>query len=51
MSNPPMPVKIALESICFLLGEPYNDWKVTRGVFMRENFLSTIVNFDVFTLP
>ncbi|RWS14208.1 Dynein heavy chain: cytoplasmic-like protein [Dinothrombium tinctorium] len=46
MSNPPPPVKMALESICLLLGESTTDWKVIRSVLMRENFISTIVNFQ-----
>ena len=46
MSNPPPPVKMALESICLLLGESTNDWKVIRSVLQRDNFISTIVNFQ-----
>lgn len=45
MSNPPAIVKIALESICLLLGESTTDWKVIRSILMRDNFISTIVNF------
>ena len=46
MSNPPPPVKMALESICLLLGESTTDWKVIRSVLMRDNFIHTIVNFQ-----
>ncbi|XP_015784706.1 dynein heavy chain, cytoplasmic isoform X1 [Tetranychus urticae] len=46
MSNPPPPVKMALESICLLLGESTSDWKVIRSVLQRDNFISTIVNFQ-----
>ena len=46
MSNPPPPVKMALESICLLLGEQTTDWKVIRSVLMRDNFIHTIVNFQ-----
>lgn len=45
MSNPPTIVKVAIESICLLLGEPTVDWKSIRGVLMRDNFIPTIVNF------
>jgi len=45
MGNPPTPVKLALESICLLLGENAQDWKAIRSVIVRENFISTIVNF------
>lgn len=46
MSNPPMAVKMALESICLLLGEPALDWKAIRTIIIRENFIATIINFN-----
>ena len=46
MANPPAVVKMALESICLLLGENATDWKAIRSVTMKDNFISTIVNFD-----
>ena len=46
MGNPPPLVKITLESVCLLLGENAADWKAIRGVTMKENFISTIVNFN-----
>lgn len=46
MANPPAVVKMALESICLLLGENTTDWKASRAVLNRENFISTIVNFE-----
>ncbi|KAK7789348.1 hypothetical protein R5R35_002380 [Gryllus longicercus] len=46
MANPPAVVKLALESICLLLGESATDWRAIRSVTMRENFISTIVNFN-----
>lgn len=45
MANPPAAVKLALESICLLLGEETNDWKKIRQVIIRDNFISSIVNF------
>ncbi|XP_026688130.1 dynein heavy chain, cytoplasmic-like, partial [Diaphorina citri] len=47
MANPPSVVKLALESICLLLGENATDWKAIRAVVMRENFINSIVsNFN-----
>ncbi|KAF5301350.1 hypothetical protein FQA39_LY10748 [Lamprigera yunnana] len=44
MSNPPAIVKLALESICLLLGEYAADWKAIRTVVMRDNFINNIVS-------
>ncbi|KAL1138869.1 hypothetical protein AAG570_008931 [Ranatra chinensis] len=44
MANPPAVVKLALESICLLLGESATDWKSIRAVVMRDNFINSIVN-------
>ncbi|XP_040576126.1 dynein heavy chain, cytoplasmic [Lepeophtheirus salmonis] len=46
MSNPPAIVKLALESICLLLGEYTTEWKGIRSVTMKDNFIPTIVNFN-----
>ena len=46
MINPPPAVKLALDSICLLLGENAPDWKAIRGIVVRDNFISTIVNFS-----
>ena len=46
MANPPTAVRLALESICLLLGEGTPDWKGIRQVTMRDNFIPTIVNFN-----
>ncbi|KAK7504322.1 hypothetical protein BaRGS_00004626, partial [Batillaria attramentaria] len=45
LGNPPPAVKLAVESIGVLLGESDPDWKQLRSILMRENFISTIVNF------
>lgn len=44
MANPPAAVKLALESICLLLGEETSDWKRIRTVVLRDNFISQIIN-------
>ncbi|XP_003378833.1 dynein heavy chain, cytoplasmic [Trichinella spiralis] len=46
MANPPGLVKLALESICLLLGENCTDWKLMRAVIVKDDFISRIVNFD-----
>ena len=46
MGNPPPAVKLALESICLLLGEQATDWRTLRGVIIKDNFISTVVNFS-----
>jgi len=46
MGNPPPIIKVALESICLLLGQPVSDWKEIRQILMKDTFISSIVNFD-----
>ncbi|RXG60273.1 hypothetical protein Avbf_15746, partial [Armadillidium vulgare] len=46
MANPPQLVKLALESICLLLGEAASDWRAIKSVIMKENFIGTVVNFN-----
>ncbi|KAK3866515.1 hypothetical protein Pcinc_027959 [Petrolisthes cinctipes] len=51
MANPPPMVKLALESICLLLGEATSDWKTIKSIIMKDNFISTVVNFNTDELP
>lgn len=46
MANPPMLVRLALESICLFLGEETSDWKTIRYVIMKDNFIPSIVNYS-----
>ncbi len=46
MANPPKMVKMAMESICLLIGEPTRDWKSIRSILIRENFIPTILSFS-----
>lgn len=46
MNNPPAAVKMALESICLLLGENASDWKAIRNVIIKEDFIKRIIDFD-----
>lgn len=46
MINPPEPVKLALESVCVLLGHKAGTWKEIQSYVRRDDFISSIVNFD-----
>ena len=46
MAMPPPIVRMALESVCVLLGENVTDWKSIRAVTMKDNFIPSIVNFN-----
>ncbi len=46
LNNPPHAVKVAIESICTLLGEKDLDWKSMRGIIIKDNFIPMIVNFN-----
>ncbi|PWN51565.1 putative cytoplasmic dynein heavy chain 2 [Violaceomyces palustris] len=46
MSNPPAPVKNAMESVCIILGHKIDSWKAVQGIIRRDDFIASIVNFD-----
>lgn len=47
MNSPPNAVKLALESICLLLGEDVGtDWKAIRAMIIKDDFISRILLFD-----
>eukprot|EP01134_Creolimax_fragrantissima_P000216 CFRG0216T1 len=46
LQNPPAMVKLAMESVCTLLGELTVDWKAVRQVIVRDDFITSIVNFN-----
>ncbi|KNC76141.1 hypothetical protein SARC_11348, partial [Sphaeroforma arctica JP610] len=46
LNNPPAMVKLTMESVCVLLGETVIDWTAVRKVIVRDDFISSIVNFD-----
>ncbi|KAJ2903583.1 putative dynein heavy chain protein [Zalerion maritima] len=46
MSSPPAGVRLALESVCTLLGHKASDWKMIQSVVRRDDFIGTIVHFD-----
>lgn len=46
MGNPPSAVKNAMESICIVLGHKISSWKDVQAVIRRDDFITSIVNFD-----
>lgn len=46
MASPPNAVKLAVESICLLLGEKCSNWKEIRAVLVKEDFIPRIVQFN-----
>ncbi|KAF8238396.1 dynein heavy chain protein 1 [Tricholoma matsutake] len=46
MANPPVPVKMAMESVCTILGHKIDSWRTIQGIIRRDDFIQRIVNFD-----
>ncbi|KAF2754571.1 cytoplasmic dynein-like protein 1 heavy chain 1 [Pseudovirgaria hyperparasitica] len=46
MQNPPTGVKLALESVCTLLGHKVSTWKDIVAIVRRDDFIASIVNYD-----
>ena len=46
MGNPPAPVKMAMESVCIILGHRIDSWKAVQAIIRRDDFIPSIVNFD-----
>lgn len=46
MSNPPAAVKMAMESVCILLGYVANSWRDVQLIVRKDDFIASIVNFD-----
>jgi len=46
MANPPEAVKLAMESVCTVLGNQIEGWKTVQSVIRRDDFISSIQNFD-----
>jgi dynein heavy chain 1 len=46
LNNPPVVVKLGLESVCLLLNQEATDWKAIRAVIVKDNFINTILNFS-----
>ncbi|KAF3767358.1 hypothetical protein M406DRAFT_89859 [Cryphonectria parasitica EP155] len=46
MNTPPSGVRLALDSVCTLIGHKVNDWKAIQAVVRRDDFIASIINFD-----
>ena len=46
MGSPPNGVKLALESVCTLLGHKVDNWKAIQAIVRRDDFITSIVNYD-----
>ncbi|EMD41600.1 dynein heavy chain protein 1 [Gelatoporia subvermispora B] len=46
MANPPEAVKLAMESVCTILGHKIDSWRTVQGLIRRDDFIQSIVNFD-----
>lgn len=46
MANPPEAVKMAMESVCTVLGFTIDSWKTVQSIIRRDDFIASIVNFD-----
>ncbi|KAF9243765.1 dynein heavy chain and region D6 of dynein motor-domain-containing protein [Melanogaster broomeanus] len=46
MANPPEAVKLAMESVCTILGHKMDGWRTVQAIIRRDDFIQRIVNFD-----
>ncbi|ODH44999.1 dynein heavy chain, cytoplasmic [Paracoccidioides brasiliensis] len=46
MGSPPASVRLALESVCTLLGHKVDSWKTIQAIIRRDDFIASIVNYD-----
>lgn len=46
MGNPPQGVKLALDSVCTLLGHKVDSWKTVLAIVRKDDFIASIVNYD-----
>jgi len=51
MANPPEAVKLAMESACSVLGHQIDSWKTVQSLIRRDDFISSIQNFDTTKMP
>lgn len=50
LPKPPNAVKLTMEMVNVMIGESIADWNDVRRVIRKEDFISTVVNFDPLTL-
>ncbi|KZT42722.1 dynein heavy chain [Sistotremastrum suecicum HHB10207 ss-3] len=46
MANPPEAVKMAMESVCIILGHKVDSWKTVQGILRNEGFIRGILEYD-----
>ncbi|KAL1836345.1 hypothetical protein VTJ49DRAFT_5263 [Mycothermus thermophilus] len=46
MGAPPQGVRLALESVCTLLGHKVSEWKQIQAVVRRDDFIASIIGFN-----
>ncbi|OBA23629.1 hypothetical protein METBIDRAFT_30066 [Metschnikowia bicuspidata var. bicuspidata NRRL YB-4993] len=46
MSNPPASIKMAMESVCIILGYQATTWRDVQLIVRQDNFITKIVAFD-----
>ena len=46
MGNPPQGVRLALNSVCTLLGHRIDDWKSIQAIVRKDDFIASIVGYD-----
>lgn len=46
MGNPPQGVRLALNSVCTLLGHKIDDWKSIQAIVRKDDFIASIVGYD-----
>ncbi|KAF8477357.1 dynein heavy chain, N-terminal region 1-domain-containing protein [Kalaharituber pfeilii] len=46
MNNPPGGVRLAMESVCTLLGHKIQNWGTIQGIIRQDSFIPSILNFD-----
>lgn len=50
LGRPPAAVQSTMEMVCVMIGEKTIEWQEIRKVIKRDDFVSTVVNFDPMTL-
>lgn len=46
MSNPPAAIKMAMESVCILLGYQVSTWRDVQLIVRKDDFIASIVSYD-----
>lgn len=46
MASPPQGVRLALDSVCTLIGHKVSDWKQVQAVVRRDDFIASIISFN-----